>query len=114
MTRQRQQIVSLLKRSDKPLSPKEIAEKLKKKHGNIRKLLHCLLKDGRIIHLKYGKYWVDKGNTLNGNTSSNDNLLCPGRDLCSDLYILKPKPFKGYHAPCRWCIVFNEWCKEEA
>ncbi len=112
MTKERQEIIDLLKDSHKPLSPKNIAEALGKKSGNIRKLLHQLIKTGEIINIEYGKYAVS-GNT-SGNTFSNGNASeCPGRDNCNtENYILKEIP--KWLTPGRWCIKFDEWCREGA
>ncbi|RXG62617.1 hypothetical protein ES695_21200, partial [Candidatus Atribacteria bacterium 1244-E10-H5-B2] len=52
----REEIISLLSKSKKPLRAKEIASELKKTSVNIRKILSNLCKEGKIARVGYGKY----------------------------------------------------------
>jgi len=55
-TRQRQEIIDLLKSSDKPLGPKEIADTLDRSADNIKALLYKMFKDQQVSKEGYGKY----------------------------------------------------------
>jgi len=52
----REEIISLLSQSEKPLGPKRIALELKKTSVNIRKILSNLYKEGKIEKVGYGEY----------------------------------------------------------
>ncbi len=52
----REEIISLLSKSKKPLGPKTIALELKKSSVNIRKILSNLHKEGKIARVGYGEY----------------------------------------------------------
>ncbi|GAI65103.1 unnamed protein product [marine sediment metagenome] len=52
----REEIISLLSKSKKPLGPKIIALELKKNSVNIRKILSNLYKEGKIARVGYGEY----------------------------------------------------------
>ncbi|GAI59857.1 unnamed protein product [marine sediment metagenome] len=52
----REEIISLLSKSEKPLGPKIIAFELKKSSVNIRKILSNLCKEGKITRAGYGEY----------------------------------------------------------
>ena len=54
----REEIISLLSKSKKPLRAKEIASELKKTNSNIRKILSNLHKEGKITRAGFGKYSV--------------------------------------------------------
>ena len=54
----REEIISLLSKSEKPLGPKIIALELKKTNSNIRKILSNLHKEGKITRAGFGKYSV--------------------------------------------------------
>ncbi len=53
---ERQEILNLLKKSPEPLTPSEIAKSLKRKKGNIKFLLHQMLKDDQIKNPEKGMY----------------------------------------------------------
>jgi len=52
----REEIISLLSKSKKPLRAKEIASELKKTNSNIRKILSNLHKEGKITRAEINKY----------------------------------------------------------
>ncbi len=52
----RKEIINLLSKSEKPLSPKAIALELKKSSANIRKILSNLCREGKIARAGYGEY----------------------------------------------------------
>ncbi|MBA7574205.1 hypothetical protein ES695_06220 [Candidatus Atribacteria bacterium 1244-E10-H5-B2] len=52
----REEIISLLSQSEKPLGPKAIALELKKTSVNIRKILSNLCKEGKVERVGYGEY----------------------------------------------------------
>jgi len=52
----REEIISLLSKSKKPLGPKAIAFELKKSSVNIRKILSNLYKEGKIARVGFGEY----------------------------------------------------------
>jgi len=52
----REEIISLLSKSEKPLGPKIIAFELRKTSVNIRKILSNLCKEGKIEKVGYGEY----------------------------------------------------------
>jgi len=52
----REEIISLLSKSKRPLGPKIIALELKKSSVNIRKILSNLYKEGKIARVGYGEY----------------------------------------------------------
>ncbi|GAI93388.1 unnamed protein product [marine sediment metagenome] len=54
----REEIISLLSKSKKPLGPKTIALELRKTGANIRKILSNLCKEGKITRAGFGKYSV--------------------------------------------------------
>ena len=53
---ERQEILNLLKKSPEPLTPSEIAKSLKRKKGNIKFLLHQMLKNDQIKNPEKGMY----------------------------------------------------------
>ncbi len=58
----REEIISLLSKSEKPLGPKTIALELKKSSVNVRKILSNLCKEGKIARVGFGKYVVSSVN----------------------------------------------------
>ncbi|MBA7498474.1 hypothetical protein ES704_01211 [subsurface metagenome] len=52
----REEIISLLSKSEKPLGPKTIALELKKTSANIRKILSNLCKEEKVERVGYGEY----------------------------------------------------------
>ncbi|GAI92784.1 unnamed protein product [marine sediment metagenome] len=67
----REEIISLLSKSEKPLGPKAIALELKKTSVNIRKILSNLYKEGKIEKVGYGEYAL----SVNVNLSVNVKKL---------------------------------------
>ena len=61
----REEIISLLSKSKKPLRAKEIAFTLKKTNPNIRKILSNLHKEGKITREGYGKYKSSVNESVN-------------------------------------------------
>ncbi|GAI72697.1 unnamed protein product, partial [marine sediment metagenome] len=61
----REEIISLLSQSEKPLGPKRIALELKKTSVNIRKILSNLCKEGKIEKVGYGEYISSVNKSVN-------------------------------------------------
>lgn len=57
-TKERQEILDVLKSKGEPMGPKEIAKELGKKEANVRKLLQKMKEDGAVFSPYYGKYMV--------------------------------------------------------
>lgn len=55
-TPEREEIISLFKQSDRPLTTKEIAEQLQKSESNINKMLRKMVNTGIMKNEKYGQY----------------------------------------------------------
>lgn len=55
-SRERSEIIEVLKKSNAPMSPKDIAERLDRKVGNVKFLLSKMLEDGQIIKPYRGEY----------------------------------------------------------
>jgi hypothetical protein len=88
LSKERQEVIDLLRKSSEPLTPKAIAESLGKKRSTLRKLLGEMFGDGLICNDGEGNYSlpdrnssssdnsqhrVDRGNTGNtGNTFTDD------------------------------------------
>jgi len=74
----REEIISLLSKSKKPLRAKEIASELKKTNSNIRKILSNLHKEGKITRAGFGKYSVLTVNeTVNKSMNVSVNVKTP-------------------------------------
>ncbi len=74
----REEIISLLSKSKKPLRAKEIASELKKTNSNIRKILSNLHKEGKITRAGFGKYSVLTVNeTVNKSVNVSVNVKTP-------------------------------------
>lgn len=75
MSKERLEIVALLRSTNEPLKPQEIADTLDKKPGTIRKLLISLCNEGIVKKANYGRYII--GNSSNssnyGNSSNSGN-----------------------------------------
>jgi len=56
----RQEIIELLREEEIPLTPKQIAGKLRKKEGAIRKLLFTMFNDGEVTKVDRGQYTMKK------------------------------------------------------
>ncbi|MBA7583970.1 hypothetical protein ES695_17455 [Candidatus Atribacteria bacterium 1244-E10-H5-B2] len=72
----REEIISLLSKSEKPLGPKTIALELKKSSANIRKILSNLCKEGKIARAGFGKYSV-----LTVNETVNKSVNISGKSV---------------------------------
>ncbi len=70
-SKERQEIIELLRHSEETMSPKEIAECLNKTTGSIRFLLSQMLKSGEVVLESRGKYTCFKSN--DSNTTNNTN-----------------------------------------
>lgn len=56
MSKERREVIETLRDSDRPLSPKEVADILGRPYGAVAKLLHGMAKAGEIKAAGYGKY----------------------------------------------------------
>lgn len=78
ISNERREILDVLQRAGVPLAPKEIAERLEKPDGNIRKLLHGMRDDSQVIqqgsHPRY-KYTLPSGNDGNDSNDGNDPIV---------------------------------------
>ncbi len=72
-TQERQDIIDLLKQNEKPMSPKQISEALKKQGNAVRQLIRKLLATGDIITTKYGHYTIPNNINNNDNTNNINN-----------------------------------------
>ncbi len=76
MSKERQEILAALRRAGVPLAPKEIAERIDKPDGNVRKLLHGMRDDGQVAqhgsHPRYRYTPVGNGNDGNDGNDSNE------------------------------------------
>lgn len=74
LSEERQGIIDLLRASDSPMMPKEIAEALNRKDGAVRKMLFDMTKDGQVINDGRGRYSLPSnfGNTGNSSNSINN------------------------------------------
>jgi replicative DNA helicase len=58
LSKERQEIIDILKKSVTPMTPKEIAELLDKKDNNVRRLLNKMCNNNEIKNTEYGKYHI--------------------------------------------------------
>ncbi len=76
ISNERREILDTLIRAGMPLAPKEIAERIEKPDGNVRKLLHGMRDDGQVIqhgsHPRYKYTPNTNGNDGNDGNDSND------------------------------------------
>ena len=73
LSQERREIIEVLKNSEYPLAPKEIAKIVNKNYSTVAKLLHAMNKDGEIRQSSYGKYIYTNNNYSNSSISSNSN-----------------------------------------
>ena len=76
LSNERQAVLDALRSAGVPLAPKEIAERIDKPDGNVRKLLHGMRDDGQVTQLgSHPRYkYIPAGNDGNdGNDGNNGN-----------------------------------------
>lgn len=77
ISNERREILDTLIRAGVPLAPKEIAERIEKADGNVRKLLHGMRDDGQVVqrgtHPRY-KYTPNGNDGNDGNDGSAGNV----------------------------------------
>ena len=61
LNQKRQEIVDLLQKWGKPMSPQEIAAALGRDVVNVKMMLFKLVKSGEVLKYDYGKYSVSGG-----------------------------------------------------
>jgi hypothetical protein len=75
ISNERREILDALTRAGVPLAPKEIAERIDKPDGNVRKLLHGMRDDGQVVqHGTHPRYkYTPTGNGNDGNDGNDGN-----------------------------------------
>lgn len=73
MSKERREILGVLREAEKPLTPKEVAEILDRPHGSVKKLLYLMSKDGLVKTLGRGKYTVTDSK-VTGNFGNHGNF----------------------------------------
>src|SRR5262249_17416514 len=71
MSKERAEVIALLKRMRRPMKPSEIADALGTKAGAIRSLLWDMSHDGQVFALGRGHYGLASGNAGNGGNAGN-------------------------------------------
>ncbi len=69
---ERQKILDILRESDQPMKPKEIADALGVEVNNIQQLLKKLKDEGQVIKPEYGQYWVSEKAAQSDQSSHSD------------------------------------------
>ncbi len=72
-SKERQEVLDLLRDADEPLTPKKIAKHLGRNHGATKKLLFTMYKSGEVKKKRYGEYI--SGNS--GNFGNSENMVTP-------------------------------------
>jgi len=75
ISEERQAILDALRSAGVPLAPKEIAERIERPDGNVRKLLHGMRDDGQVVqHGTHPRYkYTPSGNGNDGNDGNDGN-----------------------------------------
>ena len=76
-SKERQEIINVLRNADDPMKPQEVANRLDKESGAVRKMLTKMAQDGEIKRAGYGKYVLHTSNTGNSGNSSNNIQQIP-------------------------------------
>ncbi len=64
--------MDILRESDQPMKPKEIADALGVEVNNIQQLLKKLKDEGQVIKPEYGQYWVSEKAAQSDQSSHSD------------------------------------------
>lgn len=90
MSRERQQIVEVLRQAEEPLRPKDIADSLGKREVNIRFLLSKLVQEGAVRRVGYGQYTIPTHTTNSANTTNGANTANSSRVLAMERSVSDP------------------------
>jgi hypothetical protein len=110
VSEQRRAIIEVLRETDEPMAPKDIAEALQRESGNIRFLLSQMVRDGTINRLNRGKYVLDKitnnaniaNNANNTNNANNPILLANVSDTKNTANNCEATPPQALEATCEF------------
>lgn len=90
VSRERQQIVEVLRQAGEPLRPKDIADSLGKKEANIRFLLTKLVQEGTVRRVGYGQYTIPTHTTNSAITTNGANTANGSRVLAMERSVSDP------------------------